>query len=247
VAQEEDPKVELHGPLSVLDDSEVAELLTGAIEQSHDARSILLRQGAEGQEVLVILEGRVGVLMGTPEGDEVLIAIRGPGDVLGELALFDPAPRIATVMALEEVRTLTLDGAGFLDFLAHHPHAVRAMLQLVVRRLRETDQRLVDTRTESTATRLARDLLMLGARFGTPHDEGLLLDVPLSQEQLASLVGASREAVNAALGDLRHRGAVRTGRMRITLVDVELLRGLAFGVVASPSQHGPRPPPVAGL
>lgn len=229
MGQQEDASLELRGPLSVLREGELTELRAGAVEQRHAARAVLLRQGAEGREVHIVLDGRVGVVMGTPEGDEVLIAIRGPGDVLGELALFDPAPRIATVIALEEVHTLALDGADFLEFLARHPHAVRAILQLVVRRLRETDRRLVETRTESTATRLARDLLMLGARFGTPADEGLLLDVPLSQEQLASLVGASREAVNAALGDLRHRGAVATGRMRITLLDVDLLRELALG------------------
>lgn len=237
MAQQERPPFELpsdlRGPLAVLRDDEAAELLGRAVERRFERRAMLLHQGERDGSVHVILDGRVGVVMGTPEGDEVLVAIRGPGDLIGELAVFDPAPRLASAIALENVRTLVLAGAAFVDFVVGHPEVARTMLQLMVRRLREADRRLVRSRTESTSTRLARNLLELGARYGRATEEGILLDVPLSQEQLASLVGASRESVNGALGELRRSGAITTGRMRIVLLDLAQLREVALGTVAA--------------
>lgn len=224
------PRPVLRGPLSVLRDDEVDRLLSLAIERRYDRGSVLMHQGDAGQDIHVLVSGRVRVVVGTTDGEEILVALRGPGDVLGELAVLDPAPRTATVSALEDVDALIVRGPDFLRFLRDHAHVTFSMLQLVVRRLRESDRRLVDGRAEDTVTRLARHLLELAARYGAPADDGLLLDVPLSQEQLASWVGASREAVNAALGDLRERGTLATGRMRITLLDVETLRETALGV-----------------
>jgi CRP/FNR family transcriptional regulator, cyclic AMP receptor protein len=169
------------------------------------------------------------VVRTTPEGREVLLALRGPGDTLGELAAFDPAPRLATVTALEPLRSLAIDGQRFVGFLTDRPRAMLAMLRLLARRNRESDRRLVDTRVEEALTRLARHLLELGARYGAASADGLELDVPLSQQQLAAWVGVSREAVSAGLRTLREQGAVATGRMRITLLDIDRLRDIAAG------------------
>lgn len=97
-------------------------------------------------------------------------------------------------------------------------------------RLRESDRRLVEGRVEDTRTRVARQLLELAVRYGRVADRGLDLDVPLSQEQLASWVGASREAVSLALRDLRASEGILTGRLRITIIDVDVVREAAFGV-----------------
>jgi CRP/FNR family transcriptional regulator, cyclic AMP receptor protein len=219
----------LQGPLSVLDSADQAALFDVARARSYEAGDVIVRQGARTRDVHVLLGGRAAVVRTTPEGREVLLALRGPGDTLGELAAFDPAPRLATVTALEPVRSLAIAGQQFVDFLTERPHAMLAMLRLLARRNRESDRRLVDTRAQEALTRLSRHLLELGARYGIASADGLELDVPLSQQQLAAWVGVSREAVSAGLRRLREQGAVATGRMRITLLDIDRLRDIAAG------------------
>ena len=219
----------LQGPLSVLKDADRAALLELASLRTYETGHVVVRQGERVRDVHVMLDGRVAVVRTTPQGREVLLALRGPGDTLGELAALDPAPREATVTALEDLSSLVVPGARFAAYLAERPVAMQAMLQLLARRLRESDRRLVDTRAQEARTRLARHLLELGARYGVASEQGLELDVPLSQQQLADWVGVSREAVSAGLRRLREQGAVSTGRMRITLLDVDRLRTVAAG------------------
>ena len=221
--------VTLQGPLAVLDTADRRALLEIASPRTYQADEILVRQGEHARDVHVLLEGRATVVRTTPEGREVLLALRGPGDTLGEIAAIDPAPRMATVTALEEVSSLVVSGERFVGFLRERPPAMFAMLRLLARRNRESDRRLVDTRSQEALTRLARHLLELGARYGVASADGIDLDVPLSQQQLAAWVGVTREAVSAGLRRLREQGAVATGRMRITLLDVDRLRTIAAG------------------
>lgn len=206
-----------------------------ATYQTGDA---LLRQGERSDRVHVIVAGRVRVVRLTRHGEEILLALRGPGDVVGELAVIDPAPRTATVNAIEDVNSLTITGRAFTDFLRGHPHLLLAITRTLVTRLRESDRRLVEGRTEDTRTRVARQLLELAVRYGRVADRGLDLDVPLSQEQLAAWVGASREAVSLALRHLRETGGVSTGRMRITIVNVDVVRKAAFGIATADGPAG---------
>ena len=223
------PDIPLQGPLSVLDGSDRAALLEIASSRTYDAGQVVVRQGEWVRNVHVLLDGRVTVVRTTPQGREVLLALRGPGDTLGELSALDPAPRAATVTTLEGVSSLVVPDGQFAAFLAERPVAMQAMLQLLARRLRESDRRLVDMRAQEALTRLARHLLELGARYGVASARGLELDVPLSQQQIADWIGVSREAVSAGLRQLREQGAVDTGRMRITLLDVDRLRSVAAG------------------
>lgn len=213
----------------MLDGTDRQQLFAIGAPHSYRAGEVLVRQGEDRRDVHVLLEGRASVVRTTPEGREVLLALRGPGDTLGEIVALDPAPRMANVTALEPVASLRIPGERFVDFLRQRPVAMLAMLQLLARRNRESDRRLVDTRAEDSLTRLARHLLELGARYGAASDDGIDLDVPLSQQQLAAWVGVSREAVSAGLRQLREQGAVATGRMRITLLDVDRLRSVAAG------------------
>ena len=232
------PHPELSGPFSVLGPEEAAEFVGLGHHARYQTGDALLRQGERSDRVSVIVAGRVRVVRITRHGEEILLALRGPGDVIGELAAIDPAPRTATVNAIEDVRALTITGRAFTDFLRRHPHLLLAIARTLAARLRESDRRLVEGRAEDTRTRLARQLLDLAVRYGRVADRGLELDVPLSQEQLASLVGASREAVSLALRDLRECGGVLTGRMRITIVDVDVVRTAAFGVATADGPVG---------
>lgn len=221
------PDVPLRGPLSVLKAADRAALFEVSSTRTYEPGQILVRQGERARAVHVLLDGRATVVRTTPQGREVLLALRGPGDTLGELAALDPAPRTATVTALEEMSSLVVPGDRFVGFLRERPVAMLALLQLLARRQRESDRRLVDTRAQEAITRLAGQLLELGARYGVASPDGLELEVPLSQQQLADWIGVSREAVSGGLRRLREQGAVTTGRMRITLHDVDRLREVA--------------------
>lgn len=221
------PDVPLRGPLSVLEGADHDALLAITTTRTYRADEVLVRQGERVRDVHVLLDGRATVVRTTPQGREVLLALRGPGDTLGELAALDPAPRTATATALERLSSLVVPGDRFISFLRARPTAMLALLQLLARRQRESDRRLVDTRAHEAITRLARHLLELGARYGEASPDGLELAVPLSQQQLADWVGVSREAVSAGLRRLREQGVVTTGRMRITLRDVDRLRAVA--------------------
>jgi CRP/FNR family transcriptional regulator, cyclic AMP receptor protein len=227
---ESHPRPEFRGPFSVLGREEAAEFAGLGHLATYGTGDALLRQGDRSDLVHVIVAGRVRVVRLTRHGAEVLLALRGPGDVIGELAAIDPAPRSATVNAIENVSSLTITGGAFRGFLRGHPHLLLAITRTLVSRLRESDRRLVEGRVEDTRTRVARQLLELAVRYGRVADRGLDLDVPLSQEQLASWVGASREAVSLALRDLRASEGILTGRLRITIIDVDVVREAAFGV-----------------
>ena len=219
----------LKGPLSVLQPCEVNALLDSAVRRTYGPGDVLIREGDRNDDVYVLLEGRIRVVCSAEDGREIMVALFGPGDTLGELAAFDAAPRCATISALEDVTTLMIPGQAFLTFLRERPHLMLAVLKLLARRVRELDRRLVEARAEDTLTRLARQLLEIGAKYGVPTPEGLRLDVPMSQEHLASWVGSSREAISVALRTLRERRAVVTGRMSITLIDIDELREVAHG------------------
>ena len=204
-----------------------ADLLGLGVERRYDAGEVIIRFGAPSRRVHVVRRGRVKVVVPTQHGWQALLAIRGVGDVLGELSLLDGQPRSASVIALEAVSTVEVPGAQVLEFLRQRPEAMLVLLRTLSRRLRETDRLASQVGGRSVGARLGRRLLELAASEGQPTDDGVLIAIPLSHQDLADWIGASREAVSHALGRFRRSGAVRTGRMEIVITDVAFLREAA--------------------
>ena len=171
-----------------------------------------------------MLSGRVKVSTLTEDGKEVVLAFRGPGDLLGELAAIDGEPRSATVEAIEPAEAIAIAAAGFRSFLITHPEVSVLLLQMLSRRLRDADRVRVEYGAHDTVGRVAARLVDLVERYGEPVEDGARIGLPLSQEELAGWTGASREAVSKALQTLRAVGWVRTERRRITVLDLEALR-----------------------
>lgn len=204
-----------------------ADLLGLGVERRYEAGEVIIRFGAPSRKVHLVRQGRVKVVVPTQDGWQALLAIRGVGDVLGELAVLDGQPRSASVVALEAVSTVEVQGARLLEFLRQRPEAMLVLLRALSRRLRETDRLASQVGGRTVGSRLARRLLELAASEGQPTDDGVLIAVPLSHQDLADWIGASREAVSHALGRFRKTGAVRTGRMEIVITDVAFLREAA--------------------
>jgi CRP/FNR family transcriptional regulator, cyclic AMP receptor protein len=161
-------------------------------------------------------------------GREVIVAVRGPGDLLGELAALVEAPRSATVATIEPVDALIMAGSAFASFLERNSRVALVILRMVAERLLYADLQQAQFATHDVVGRVAHRLVELTERFGVEtEEEGIVLDVPLSQEELAGWTGASREAVNKALQILRSLHMIETGRRRFTVLDAEGLRRLA--------------------
>ena len=214
----------LAGPLAVLDEDARAELARLGTWTEFATGAPLVHQGGPSRDLFVLVEGRARVVMTTTEGEELLVAVLGPGDTVGELSALDGEPRSATVLALEPVRALRVDGRAFGTFLLSHPRAVVGVLRTLSGRLRAADELRLGLAVAPAEQRLARGLLALAAAHGEVVDEGVHLAARLSQADLAAYVGLSREAVNQSLRELREAGIVATGRRSVTILDLVELR-----------------------
>jgi CRP/FNR family transcriptional regulator, cyclic AMP receptor protein len=200
----------------------------------------MILEGDQNDTTYLVLEGRVRVYTGTPEGNEVTLCVRGAGDLIGEMGALDPGGRrSASVIALEPVRCRVIAARELEAYLETHPGASLAMLRLVIRRLRGADRRRTEFGPYDATRRLARVLIEAadevtagggsGGRrdAGTRGTRGLQLGLALSQHELAGLIGASRESIARGLAELRRRGLVTTGRRAVTICDAEGLRRFA--------------------
>ena len=171
-----------------------------------------------GLILYIIKEGQVKIITPSPEGEEVILAIFTNGDFFGELSLLDDYPRSASAVAIAPTRAYTLHRTDFLDFIIRNPELAIDMLGILSRRLRRTDSLVEDAVFLDLPARLAKQLLELSQNHGVKTDEGIEIDLHLTQQDLASLVGASRVAVNKQLGLFQSRGLIRIGRQSIILL-----------------------------
>jgi CRP-like cAMP-binding protein len=191
--------------------------------RSYKKGSTLFNEGDVADRVVVILEGNVKVSYFTNEGKEVVLAVRGPGDLLGELSALDAEPLSATVTAMGPVTGLVLSAEAFTDFLRRAPDVALLLLRTVSRKLRDADRKRVEFSEFDTVGRVARRLVELAERFGDRSRDQVQIDLGLSQEELAGWAGSSREAVSKALQTLKARGWIETQRRSITVLDLDAL------------------------
>lgn len=185
------------------------------------AGSILMREGQAGTEVIFLVSGRVKVTYLTKDGREVILDFRGPGDLLGEMAVVGGNLRSNTVEAIDAVEALAMKAADFRALVASRPALANELLQNMIRRFRDSDRKLIEFGASHTIGRVAARLLEMVERFGTATSSGYVIDLPITQDELAAWTGASREAVAKALQALRELGLVTTERRQFTVLDLE--------------------------
>ena len=214
--------------IDALDEADRDELLAGSrlIEGRRGAE--LLREGDLGDVVLLLVSGRVKIVTLAATGQEAVLDVRGPGDLIGEAALRPGAARGASVVALEPVRALAIRAEAF-GVVAHRsPTLAGWLLTTVARRVRAAERRQTSLHLTAANGRAADRLLDLAARFGDPGPAGgLEIELPLTRGELASWTGASRESLARALRELRGNGALTIRGRRVTIHDVDELRALA--------------------
>ncbi|MBF6351909.1 Crp/Fnr family transcriptional regulator [Nocardia flavorosea] len=191
---------------------------------------MLLHEGDLSDNVLVVEQGWVKVSSSAPSGKQVVLGIRGPGDLLGELGAVDGRPRSATITAISPVVAATVQGTAFRALLVDDGALAFELLRTVVARLREADVHRLDYGAYTVTQRLARLLLEYGRRYGRTDTDRVVIVLPLTQTELADAANASREAVAKAFRKLRTIGAIRTARRCVELLRPDLLAEVAEGV-----------------
>ncbi len=190
----------------------------------YERDEIIFLEGDTGTALGVIASGRVRISLSGSDGREVTLNVYGPGEFFGEFALLDGEPRSADAVALEPSHLYWLRRDDFLAFVEAHPRAAIGLLTVLSRRLRHTTRIVQDTAFLNVPARLARVLLSLADGQGRPGSEGVLIDIRLTQSDLAAMVGASRETVNRALRTFERLGFVKHDRGMLTIVQPEQLR-----------------------
>ncbi len=184
---------------------------------------VLFVEGDEGDRLYIITEGKIKLGHSSEDGRESLLAILGPGEMIGELTLFDPGPRSTTATAVSPASMLCLEHSDLVQILDTNPEVAKHLLRALAQRLRRTNESLSDLVFSDVPGRVAKALLDLAERFGTQSDDGVHVPHDLTQEELAQLVGASRETVNKSLADFVSRGWIRLEGRAVTLLDMERL------------------------
>jgi CRP/FNR family cyclic AMP-dependent transcriptional regulator len=203
----------------VFDEQARRDLRSRGRRRSFERGEMILIEGDSTDAVVLIEDGHVKVWATTESGDEVLLAVRGPGEMIGELSALDGMPRSACAQAMEDVTVTSVPSSAFESFLLENPPVLLMIARDLAGRLRDADTTRVALSAYSVDVRVAYRLLDIADRHGSVVDAGIRIDLPLSQEELAKWTGASREAVSRVLQSLRDQGVIETRRRQITVRD----------------------------
>ena len=184
---------------------------------------VVFAEGEPGDTLYIITAGKVKIGRKSVDGRDSLITLMGPSDMFGELAIFDPGPRTSTVTALTELKTVVMSRSVLRSWIADRPEIAEQLLRVLARRLRRTNDNLSDLIFTDVPGRVAKQLLYLAQRFGSRDGSALRVDHELTQEEIAQLVGSSRETVNKALSDFAQRGWIRVQGRSILIDNAERL------------------------
>lgn len=209
---------------SSLPRAELSELAAIMRPRAFRKDEIIFHKGDPGQVMYFIKEGEVRIFMHTEEEQQVSVAILTQGDFFGELALLDDKPRSGSAVAMERTETLTMHRDDLITQIKGHPQIAIAILSVLSGRLRQADELIENLTFLDVYGRVAKMLLELADDYGIEGEKGREIRLSLTQRDLASLVGATRESVNRVLSLYRERGLIMVDRSRITVVKPEELR-----------------------
>ena len=207
-------------------DDEARNLSKRLVMRRFGPDQIIFHHGDPGGLLYIIIKGKVKITHSTLDGQEAMLAIFGAGDFFGELALLDDSPRSATAEALEETETLTLHREEFIRYIGDNPDFALHVLHTLAQHIRRLNNQISDIFFLDLPARLARQLLQLAEQHGHKTDEGIRIDLSLTQTDLAEMTGATRVSINKALGRFRRAQWVKVGGRKFTILDEEALQNL---------------------
>ncbi|WP_235921372.1 Crp/Fnr family transcriptional regulator [Lentzea tibetensis] len=210
---------------SMLDESTRQAFRSVADVRNFRSGAVVINEGDRSGWVLVLTAGRVKVVSSTGGGHDAVLGVREPGDIIGEMSAVDGNPRSASVIAVEDVTALFLPAGRFTE-LMREPAVSAALLKIISGRLRIASLRRAEYADRTTLVRVVALLIELVNRYGVQTADGWLITLRISQQEIAGLVSASREAVSRALRVLRDDGVLSTGRQKLVVHRPEELHRL---------------------
>ncbi|NOK63057.1 MAG: hypothetical protein GFH27_549279n512 [Chloroflexi bacterium AL-W] len=192
--------------------------------QTFERSDLIFDQGSVGSTLYIIIDGQVRIFTVNETGQELAVTIFRQGDFFGELALLDGQPRSASAEAMQLTTTLTLHRSGFLDLIGTCPPVAVAVLEALASRLRHTNNYVEHLTSQPAPQRVVQQLVALATNAHSKYNQTDSIDLRLTQEDLASLSGTTRETVNRVLSTLRDQGLIRIARARISVLNLEQLR-----------------------
>lgn len=207
-----------------LAEEDIRDLMAVAKRRTFRSGEVIFHRDDPGQVLYMIKEGKVKICLISPDGQEISLAVLGAGEYFGEFALYDGLPRSADAVAIEKVECYTLQRSDFHNAIMKNPKIAIQVLEGLSRRLRNTDNMVEDLIFLDVYGRVAKKLLELSDLHGIKVERGTRIDVRLTQQELASMVGASRESVNKVMGYFTDKGYISTDKHRVTLHQVNELK-----------------------
>lgn len=206
-----------------LQDTDVEAIAAIARFKSYPKDHLLFDRGEEGDEFLVVIEGRLKIIFLNEDGRELTLTILSPYQCLGEMSLIDDFPRSASAVALGDLRVLSINKRDFGKLLESHPHIALGLLRQLSRRLRELTEDTAGLIFMDVYQRLARKLLNLSQTLGVPKEGGREIPQRLTHQELANMIGATRETVTKVLNEMESREIISFNKKRVIILnEVEL-------------------------
>jgi len=198
--------------------------------RQYAAKSSIFYQGDDGNSLYVVKSGQIRIFINSTDGSETSVILCGrPGQIFGELAVIDGLTRSASAVALTKTAVYTLDRDTFRHLMGQYPLVALNFMGILSKKVRYNTNQMDSLASMDIGQRLARKLLELGQDYGTAVDDGVRINTPLTQGNLASLIVATRESINKALKFFRHEGWIATRQGRIVILDTVALREQAVG------------------
>lgn len=206
-----------------VDPTAVGEIIEQLDTSRFSRGRVIFEEGEPGDRLFIIISGKVKLARHSTDGRENLLTVMGPSDMFGELSIFDPGPRTSSAICVTDVVAATMTASMLHDWISKHSEISEQLLRVLARRLRRTNNTLADLIFTDVPGRVAKALLQLANRFGEQDGDTLRVNHDLTQEEIAQLVGASRETVNKSLAEFAHRGWITLEGKAVLIDDTEKL------------------------
>jgi CRP/FNR family transcriptional regulator, cyclic AMP receptor protein len=216
-----------HFLLKHLRPEELSRVAASAALVRHTPHATIFQKGDPGASLMAVVTGRVKICTYSTDGKELVLNIIDRGSLFGEIALLDGEPRSADAVAIEETELLVLDRNRLMPFLTSNPQIAARMITVLCQRLRQTSEALEDALLRDAPSRVARGLLRLARTFGRQEASGIRLDIKLSQQQIGSLIGISRESINKYIVEWTRAGFLAVNAGFLIILAQEALESLS--------------------
>jgi CRP/FNR family transcriptional regulator/CRP/FNR family cyclic AMP-dependent transcriptional regulator len=214
------PNLERVALFAELDAASLQHLAQVMRRRSFRAGEAIFHRDDPGQVLYVIRDGHVRIRLTSAEGQEIALAVFGPGESFGEMAILDNQPRSADAIAIDKVEVYALQRQDFVTVIGSHPEIAIEVMKGLSKRIRLGNQMIEDLIFLDVYGRVAKKLLELSKEHGVETEDGVRIDMRLTQQEIASMVGASRESVNKVMGYFTDKSYISTDKHKITILRI---------------------------